>query len=153
METKDFHFSIQPLPGSNGDRDGLNHLAGFNYFWFHCNNSCYWRWGFFYDRDNAKGRDWEYNGYHFLTSYFRPLWLGANLILDGEYYYQDYDNVDSVGQKERSDREYTWSVSLDKEFGDNLNVSLQYLGREHDSNIDYYQYDRSIFSLTVTALF
>ncbi|HNR12033.1 MAG TPA: tetratricopeptide repeat protein [Thermodesulfobacteriota bacterium] len=158
LQAKDFHYSLDAsdysVDSADADRDAVNHLVGWNHFWFHGSNSrCYLRWGFLYDRDRANGDDWEYSGYRFLVGYFSPLWKKVNLTVDGEYYYQDYDAVDSLGGKERSDREITWVLSLDRNIGKHLNVALQYLGRDHDSNIDEYAYDRNVTMITLTALY
>ncbi|MFH0811427.1 MAG: tetratricopeptide repeat protein [Pseudomonadota bacterium] len=150
IQTKDFHYSIF---NSQADRDGVNNLVGFNHFWFHCNNARYFRWGFLYDHDSTNGSDWDYDGYRFLMGYSLPLWKAIKLKLDGEYFYQDYKNSDSVYNQERSDREYTWSVSFNRDFRSNLNLALQYLGRQHDSNIEFYEYDRNVYMLTLTAYF
>lgn len=88
-----------------------------------------------------------------MAGYFLPLGKQWKLNLDGEYYYLDYSNEDSIYVKERSDREFTWSIALTRDFRSNLNVALEYLGREHDSNIDAYEYDRNVFMVTLTAYF
>ena len=150
LQDKDFHYSVI---NSQSNRDGINNLVGFNHFWFHCNNTRYLRWGFFYDHDSTIGSDWDYDGYRFMVSYFLPLWKDIKLTLDSEYYYQDYKNMDSVYFRERSDREYTWSISLERPLKPDLDLSFQYLGREHKSNIEFYEYDRNVYMLTLTAYF
>jgi tetratricopeptide (TPR) repeat protein len=154
IQNKDFHFSIPAgFNSSEVDRDGVNNMVGFSHFWFHHNNTRYFRWGFFYDHDSTSGSDWDYNGYRFMAGYFLPMGKKVKLNLDGEYYYQDYKNEDGIYVRERSDREFTWSVSLSRDFRSNLNLAFEYLGREHNSNIDAYEYDRNVFMLTLTAYF
>jgi len=150
IQNKDFHFSVI---NSQSDRDGVNNMVGFSHFWFHRNNTRYFRWGFFYDHDSTTGSDWDYSGYRFMAGYFLPICKQIKLNLDGEYYYLDYKNEDSIYVRERSDREFTWSVSLNRDFRSNLNVAFQYLGLEHDSNITAYEYDRNVFMVTLTAYF
>ncbi len=88
-----------------------------------------------------------------MAGYFLPICKQIKLNLDGEYYYLDYKNEDSIYVRERSDREFTWSVSLSRDFRSNLNLAFEYLGREHDSNITAYEYHRNVFTLTLTAYF
>ena len=150
IQNHDFHYTIFS-PHSN--QDGLNNLVGFNYFLFHGRNTRYLRCGFLYDHDSTIGSDWDYDGYRFLLGYYLPLGKGFNFNLDGEYYYQDYKNVDSFYNRERSDREYTWSVALNRDFLSNLNAALLYLGRQHNSNIKFYEYDRHVVMFTLSAHF
>lgn len=151
LQKKNFRYSV--VNSSFTDRDGMNNLVGFNHFWFHCNDTRYFRWGFFFDHDSTRGADWDYDGYHLLAGYFTPVWKEIKLTLDGEYYYLDYKNIDSSFTRERSDREFTWAVGFNRDFCSQWNLAFQYLGREHNSNIQFYEYDRNVYMLTLTAYF
>ncbi len=149
FQDKDFHFSILH---PEYDRDGINHGAGFSQIFLFPNQG-YLRIGFFWDRDSTIGSDWDYEGGKALLDLCLPLTQRLKLILGGEYYRQNFQNTDSYFSQKRHDDEYTYTVSFDYNPLENLSISLNYLGRTHDSNIADYEYDRNIYSLKFTLNF
>jgi hypothetical protein len=82
-----------------------------------------------------------------------PLIYGIGLRAKGEYYWQNFDNVNTIFLEKRKDREWTLYVSLDRDFLKYLNLSAYYVHQNHNSNIDAYEYDRNIYFVSITGRF
>lgn len=146
-------FFNQPFLGRANDRDALNHRGGLTQYLFFSEGTRYIHGGYFYDRDDADGSNWDYDGHYFSGGFFTPLIYGVGLRLLGEYYRQDFDNINTTFLKRRRDKEWTGHVSLDRNFGKYLNLSAYYVHQDHDSNIDAFEYDRNIYFVSVTGRF
>jgi tetratricopeptide (TPR) repeat protein len=75
-----------------------------------------------------------------------------DLSLTGNYYDKDYNHVDSFYGLKRKDTKYHGSVSLSRRlFYDWLSGSAEFNYTKNDSNINNYEYERKVTSLSVTA--
>jgi hypothetical protein len=150
-QLKDFHN--QPLRGPADDRDAFNHRTGLIQYLFFSQGTRYVHGGYFYDIDDADGRNWDYEGHVFSGGLLTPLVYGVRLRLMGEYYRQNFDHTHTTFLEKRKDREWTYHVSLDRDFGKYLNLSAYYVHQDHESDIEAFEYDRNIYFVSITGRF
>ncbi len=148
-QKKDFHN--QPLLEPVDDRDAFNHRAGFTQYLFFSEKTRHIHGGYYFDQDDAEGSNWDYTGHLVSAGFFTPLVYGVRLQLKSEYYWQNFDNTHTTFLTKRKDREWTQHVSLDRDFGKYLNLSVYYVYQNHDSNLDVFEYDRNIVFLSITG--
>ncbi|QTA87316.1 surface lipoprotein assembly modifier [Desulfonema magnum] len=80
-----------------------------------------------------------------------------NIGLSGKYSLKQYDNTASVYDDERDDARYFGSVSLTRKFFYNwlgcdwLGIVGEFNYTKNDSNISFYEYERRVTSLSMTA--
>jgi hypothetical protein len=146
----DYHFSIT-RPTAN--RDGINNLFGITQYFFFAKKKGYLRLEYAYDHDSTRGSNWDYEGHEVNAALNFPFLLGSSMDLSVGYYEQDYDNDDSFFLKKRDDEEVSYSGSIMKRFGKRYMVDLRFTRIENDSNISFYEYDRNIWTITVSASF
>ncbi len=76
------------------------------------------------------------------------------LLLMGKYYDESYDNIDSFYNVTRKDAKYNASLTLSHTiFYDWLSVAGKYSYTNNDSNINDYQYERTVIGLSLAARF
>lgn len=146
-------FFNQPFVGRADDRDALNHRGGLTQYLFFSEGTRYIHGGYFYDRDDADGSNWDYDGHFFNLGFCTPLMYEVRLRLQGGYYLQNFDNTHTTFLKKRRDKELTGHVSLDRDLGKYLNLSAYYVHQDHSSNIDAFEYDRNIYFVSLTGRF
>ena len=73
--------------------------------------------------------------------------------MDFNYYQQEYDNNDFFFNHSRRDEEYTYSFSIYKNLFKHFDLIFRYTRIDNGSNIDFYDYDRNIYSLTFSLRF
>jgi len=107
---------------------------------------------FGYDKYNASHPDFDYGQWR--TK------LGATLLLpwkltvglNGRYYKKTHDNVDSSYNVERDDDKYAATLFVTRELYPSwLGVMAEYHYTDNRSNIDAYEYDRSVVAVSLTA--
>jgi Flp pilus assembly protein TadD len=150
-QKKDFFH--QPFLYPADDRDAFNHRAGLTQYLFFWKRTGYIHGGYFYDRDNADGSNWDYKGHFASAGFYTPLLYGVGLRGKGEYYRQNFDNMNTTFLKKRKDTEWTFHVALDRDLWKYLNVSAYYVHQNHHSNIDAFKYDRNIYFVSITGRF
>ncbi len=62
------------------------------------------------------------------------------------YYLKNYEGVSPYAGNERCDQAYTGAISITKQLSQNYSLTLSHLFTSNDSNIDSYNYKRSITS-------
>lgn len=150
FQDKDFHYDITH-PTAN--RDGSNNLVGVTQYLFLFNNRGFLRVGYFYDNDSTKGSNWDYDGYKALVGLRVPFLFETSIDTDLEYYQQEYDNHDYFFNHCRRDEEYTYNFSLYRNLYKLLDAMFTYTRIDNGSNIDFYDYDRNIYSFTLSLRF
>jgi tetratricopeptide (TPR) repeat protein len=135
------------------DRNAFNHMAGLTQYLFFWEKTRHIYGGYFFDTDDADGSNWDYKGHLASAGFYTPLIYGIGLRAKGEYYWQNFDNVNTIFLEKRKDREWTVHVSLDRDFLKYLNLSAYYVHQNHNSNIDAYEYDRNIYFVSITGRF
>ncbi|WP_447978765.1 tetratricopeptide repeat protein [Candidatus Nitrospira bockiana] len=151
----------------NSTRDGINWLFGVTQFFHFAENAGVARIGYIFDTDRTGGEgqpiarvashaDWSYKG-HRLSSGVRlpPIWtLTPDLTFD--YYRQNYDNPNSFspdGRTVRQDDIFIVTAGVSRALTTNLIVGLQYSYTRDKSNVPVFDYERNVFSLTLTGSF
>lgn len=150
FQSKDFLDSDQ-FP-ANSQRDGNNHLIGLTQFYFFAKEGNL-RTGYSYDRDSTDGEDWDYQGHRLFVGLGLPPVIGVKLDLIAEFYPRAYENPHSLSPEgdKRDDRYQAYTLALTRDFTKHLALSFQYLYSKNDSNLPIFEYDRTIYSFTITG--
>jgi tetratricopeptide (TPR) repeat protein len=147
------HFYDQLYLGTADDRNSFTHKAGLTQYLFFSEKTRNIHGGYFFDKDDAYGNNWDYTGHLASAGFYTPLIYGVRLRAKGEYYWQNFDHTHTTFLEKRKDREWTQHVSLDRDFGNYLNLSAYYVHQRHHSNLDVYKYNRNIYFLSITGRF
>ena len=150
FQDKDFHYSVIH---HTANRDGINNLVGITQYLFLFENRGFFRVGYFYDNDSTNGSNWDYDGYKVLTGLRFPFLCKTSIDMDFHYYQQEYDNHDFIFKHSRRDEEYTYNFSLYRNIYKHFDATFRYTRIDNGSNIDFYDYDRNIYSLTFSVWF
>ena len=151
-------------PGENDvrDRDGWNVRPGVTQYWIFNQNRSYAQLGYHFEASRNDGTDWEYNGHQVTLGLHTPLLWGIELDVDGGYQRRDYlhDNsfdadplsvLTSADQHKRKDNRFTASAVLTRKVGPYFILSAGYVHTSNLSNIDFFQYDRNIWTVALTG--
>ena len=150
FQDKDFHYDDFH---HTANRDGINNLVGITQYLFLFNNRGFFRVGYFYDNDSTNGSNWDYDGYKVLAGLRFPFLCKTIIDTDLQYYQQEYDNNDFFFNHSRRDEEYTYNFSIYRNVYKYLDATFRYTRIDNGSNIDFYDYDRNIYSLTFSVRF
>lgn len=153
----------------NSARDGKNWLFGITQYVHFPNNASLVRIGYTFDTDRTGGgsperatpgvttnADWAYVGHRFSFGAILPEVFTLKPDLTFDYYLQRYDNPNSFspgGTTARSDDIYIVSASVTRSLTSSLSLALQYSYTRDKSNLALFDYERSIFSLSLTGYF
>lgn len=158
VQMKDFNDDVVSFP-QNSDRDGTNHLFGLTHFLLFAERQGNARLGYTMDVDDTRNRSWDYNGHRFNLGITAPPVFSLRLDATFDYYIQNYlhTNEFSEGalgnQFERRDDIITTTLSITKPITSSLSVGLQYLYNRNQSNVQVFDFNRSIYSLNLTGQF
>jgi tetratricopeptide (TPR) repeat protein len=129
------------------DRSGHDNLLGVDGYRFFFRQSSFIRAGFSYDRNDATGDNWTYNGYRFTGGLFFPLPAECRFNFDAELYLRGFPrNVDN-----RRDREQIYSFRIARNLGEHLEAGFQYMTIFDHSNVALYKYDRNLYTMFLAA--
>jgi TolA-binding protein len=165
---KDERFAL------NSTRDGKNWLIGVSQFYHFAENAGVVRVGYIYDTDRTGGgspsvafaasnADWAYTGHRFSTGLrLPPIWtMTPDLTFD--YYRQNYDNPNFFsidpnnfargGRTVRHDNIYIVTAGVSRPIAQNLFLGLQYSYTRDMANIPLFNYERMVYSLTLSGSF
>jgi len=153
----------------NSVRDGKNWLAGVTQYVFFADNTGYLRVGYTYDTDRTGGgspftatpgdqtnADWAYKAHRLSAGLGLPPLLTVNLNLAFDYYRQEYDNPNSfspAGATRRKDNIFFFTGTLSRNISDSLSLVLEYNYTRDQANIPVFDYNRSVYSLTLSGRF
>ncbi len=129
------------------NRDAVNHEVGFIHYLRFNDAKHYIRAGYFYDKEFAKGENWDYFGNKFLAGFQYTLPKDIRFNLDYEYKQYRYENTNIFFDERRRDIERAVSTVLTKDIGKNWVVSLEYLHRRNSSDIALYDYKKNLYSV------
>ena len=100
--------------------------------------------------------DWAYQGHRFTFGLGIPPVYATTLDLGFTYYRQDYDNPNSfssTGTLAREDDILAFTGTVSRNILSDISAALQYAYVRDQANIAGFDYNRSIFSLTLTGTF
>jgi len=147
------HFYNQLYLGTADDRNSFNHMAGVTQYLFFAGKTRHLYGGYFFDKDDADGNNWDYKGHLASAGFYTPLIYGIRFRAKSEFYWQNFDHTQTTFLERRKDREWTQHVSLDRDFRKYLNLSAYYVHQHHHSNLDVFKYRRNIYFLSITGRF
>lgn len=153
---KDFS-DIRPLFPNNSDRDVRTHKVGFtHYSLFGLKGNVHA--GYAFEREEAGEApaedDWTFNGHRLTAGALFPSWRRLTLALDAEFVLRRFShpNEQPPGKK-RTDNDWLAIATLSREITRQIDVALQYLHQQNDSNIPLFKYHRNIYGGIVTVKF
>ena len=153
----------------NSFRDGNNWLVGITQYAYFANGTGHVRLGYTFDTDRTGGgnpsvaipgiqshADWAYKAHRLSVGLGIPeFWtLRPNFAFD--YYHLDYDNPNSFspnGMTRRRDNIMFVTAAIGRPLTDWLSISAEYNYTRDQSNLQVFDYNRSIFSLTLSSRF
>lgn len=160
------YFNQFIVPGEEDvrDRDGWNVRPGVTQYWTFNQQRSYMRLSYEFEASRNDGTDWEYDSHRLAVGLYSPLFWGLNLDVEGAYRRRDYLHANSfdsnplgvrttMDQDERADDRFTASVVLSREFGPYLILSAGYAHTSNLSNINFFEYDRNIWTIALTGRF
>lgn len=153
-----------PLGAGNGGpnapderRDADNYMIGVMHLLRFENDKHLLRLGYQYDYEDALGRNFSYGGHRIQTGaqYTLP-WGDTRLRYDYEVHLRFYFNPNTIFPQsapntiKRRDTEHNHFLRVEKPLPYNLTLSAEYQLTLAKSNLDIFQYDRSVASLILT---
>ncbi|TLY18324.1 MAG: hypothetical protein E6K69_00470 [Nitrospirae bacterium] len=153
----------------NSVRDGKNWLAGVTQYVYFANGTGHLRAGYIYDTDRTGGgspavavlgnqtnADWAYKAHRISAGLGLPPLLTIKPNLAFDYYRQQYDNPNAFAATDttrRRDNIFFFTATLNRDMTETLSVALEYNYTRDQSNVSVFDYNRSIFSLTLNGRF
>ncbi|HEY7490816.1 MAG TPA: tetratricopeptide repeat protein [Candidatus Tectomicrobia bacterium] len=142
------------------ERDGWAIRTGVHQFLTFNNQQASLRLSYHYEGSRKDGTDWEYNSHEVGLGLHLPLWGGVVLDVDGSYNRFDYLHVnsfdagqlailDAPDQRKRSDDRWIGSVALSRALGQYLTVAFSLAHTRNFSNVAFFDYDRTIWTLAL----
>ncbi|HEY7533973.1 MAG TPA: tetratricopeptide repeat protein [Nitrospiraceae bacterium] len=153
----------------NSFRDGKNWLAGITQYAYFASGGGHLRFGYTFDTDRTGGgspgmatpgvqssADWDYKAHRFAIGLAVPeFWtLQPNLAFD--YYHLNYDNPNSFspdGTTRRRDNVLFLTATIGRSITKWLSIAAEYNYTRDQSNVSVFDYNRSVFSLTLNSRF
>lgn len=109
--------------------------------------------GYSVDKDLAREEFWRYEGNKGYVTINAGLPLKFFLSLYGEYYRKKYEGINPFSDKPRRDEVQTYSVSVSKLLTDRVSIAIGETYVRNGSNIDVFEYKRSLTTLMVNVRF
>jgi len=163
-QNKDFKSDRFAL---NSTRDGKNWLIGVSQFYHFAENAGIARVGYIFDTDRTGGgspsvalvasnADWDYTGHRFTTGLRVPPVYTWTPDFTFDYYRQNYDNPNffsASGRTVRHDDIYIATAGVSRPITQYLFLGLQYSYTRDKSNLQLFNYERMVYSLTLSGNF
>jgi tetratricopeptide (TPR) repeat protein len=134
---------------NNSDRTGTNNLFGITQN-IPIQANLLARVSYSHDEEHTRRDYWNCRGNKGSAGlrFNIPPKILANTLIDltGEYYSKNYEGISPSAGNERDDQAYTGTISATKQLSQNYSLTLSHLFTSNDSNIDSYNYKRSITS-------
>ena len=126
-----------------------------SWFWLFRNTGLF-NLKYTYNKDHARGVNWDNEGHRFTANLIYPVWKALKLQLSGDAYLQDFTHPSTYtifSGITRKDRIYTGTAGLTWEFNRHLSALIQYTHIRAHSNIFLYDYNREIYAAGVELRF
>ena len=156
-----FNQFIPPGQQDVRDRDGWQVQPGIDQYVLFNRRRSYVRLSYHFGASRNDGSDWEYDSHQIGLGLHTPVGWGIDLEVDGAYRRRNYLHVNSfdagqlavldVDLREREDDRFTASVVLKRDLGRYLILSVGYAHTSNGSNIDFFEYNRNIWSVALTG--
>ncbi|MBY0248656.1 MAG: tetratricopeptide repeat protein [Nitrospiraceae bacterium] len=153
----------------NSFRDGTNWLAGITQYAYFSDGTGHVRLGYTFDTDQTGGgspsvatpgvqshADWAYKAHRLSVGLSLPEFWTIRSTFAFDYYRLDYDNPNSFspnGAIRRRDSIMFVTASIGRRLTDWLSISADYNYTRDQSNLTVFDYNRSVFSLTLSSRF
>jgi hypothetical protein len=153
----------------NSTRDGRNWMFGITQFAHYPERGIVLRAGYTFDTDRTGGvstavatpgattnADWSYVGHRLSFGAVLPAIYTVKPDFTFDYYRQNYDSANSFsadGRTVRGDNIFIISAGLTKSINKWLSAGAQYSYTRDSSNVPLFNYERSIFSLSLIGTF
>jgi Flp pilus assembly protein TadD len=163
---KDFQ---DDLFAGNSFRDGENWLGGVTQYAYFANGTSHVRLGYTYDMDRTGGgdptvatpgvpsnADWAYKAHRLSLGLGIPEVWTLKPAVAFDYYRQQYDNPNSLsatGTTVRRDTVLFFTASIGRPITDWLSIAAEYNYTRDQSNIQFFDYSRNIYSVTLSGRF
>lgn len=129
-------------------RDAKNHEVGFVHFLRFNQGKHFLKAGYFYDKESAKGDNWDYQGNKGIAGFQYTLPKDIRFNLDYEYKNIHYENPNIFFDQHRKDIERNLTAGISKDIGKNKDktITLEYRRTINSSNIALYDYEKNLVS-------
>jgi tetratricopeptide (TPR) repeat protein len=130
------------------DQTSEGFSAHVSWFWLFKNTGLF-NLKYSYNKDHARGVNWDNEGHRFTANLIYPVWKALKLQLSGDAYLQDFTHPSTLGifsGTTRKDRIYTGTAGLTWEFNRQLSALIQYTRIRAHSNLFLYDYNREIYA-------
>lgn len=145
---------IQPSLDPDEDRDANIYTASVGYIHPFNQGRNVFNLIYEFGKMDTDGRNWENRGHRVSTGLLLPFFRNdLNLILSGEVFFQDYNNINTVFGLKRQDWIYTGLANLRWDINKKISMNLQYSHTTADSNISVYDYKRNIYTVGMELQF
>lgn len=153
----------------NSFRDGKNWLGGVTQYAYFLNGTGHVRLGYTFDMDRTGGgdpivaipgvpsnADWAYKAHRLSVGLGVPEIWTLKPVFAFDYYRQQYDHPNSLsadGTTVRRDTLLFFTTSIGRPLTDWLSIAADYNYVRDQSNIQFFDYSRHIYSLTLNGHF
>jgi len=136
---------------SDERRDGLNESVGLIHYIRFGGGQHQINFGYYYDHEDAEGKNWRYSGHNGLAGLLIGLPWGLRATANFEFYARSYPGQNSIYSVHRRDHQTTVSGTLARNITPNLTVKLQHLWSKDDSTVSGFRtVGNHIYSLGMT---
>jgi tetratricopeptide (TPR) repeat protein len=110
--------------------------------------------GLGYEKYDADHPDEDYGWFQGRVGYTGIMSWDLKLHIEGTLVSKEYDHVDSYYHEQRKDHKYSVGASLGRQiFFPWLTIQGEYQYTKNDSNIDYFSYDKNVFTVSAITKF
>lgn len=149
-QSKDY---LKTPANSDEDRDGANYNGGISWFYLISGNNGFLNMRYEFDKEDTAGKNWIYSGNKLGLSLLYPIMEKLNLNAGGEMYLQGFENIHTTFNKKRDDKLYNLNTMLTYRIYEDVDIQLQYIYMQADSNISVYGYNKNMLTLGIEARF
>jgi hypothetical protein len=139
-----------PLGQREDRRDAFNHRVGLVHYIFFDRQRYGINFGYHFDREDAYGQNWRYNGHRAVAGVLVTLPWEIRATTNFEFHARRYDDTNSVVHEDRKDQEFLTLFSLAKDITPNFTLSFEHLWNGNRSTIADFSYQRHVSSLGLT---
>jgi len=151
MYIRDDYLRRPALSAEN--RSGNEVMAMVSWFHFFANNEGFVNLRYLFNKDWTKGSNWDFYGNKIGASVLYPVWDKIKLSVNGEIFFQDFNNTNTIYVRKRRDRVLTAGAFLSYEFLKNIELQFRYTYINEYSNLVIYKYNRFIASTGIQCRF